>query len=123
MKKIFSNQSTRYALFVIAGLLLGWLFFHSSTKVEVVQSQSTEEKKSEVWTCSMHPQIRMDEPGKCPICGMDLFCSAQIRSEESDPMAIHLTEEAAQLANVLTSVVSRQKPLKEVRLYGKVRGR
>ena len=34
--------------------------------------------------------------------------------------AVHLTKEAAQLANVLTSVVTRQKPVKEVRLYGKV---
>jgi Cu(I)/Ag(I) efflux system membrane fusion protein len=33
---------------------------------------------------------------------------------------VHLTKEAAQLANVLTSVVTSQKPVKEVRLYGKV---
>jgi membrane fusion protein, copper/silver efflux system len=25
-----------------------------------------------VWTCAMHPQVRQDHPGKCPICGMDL---------------------------------------------------
>ena len=25
-----------------------------------------------VWTCSMHPQIRSDKPGACPICGMPL---------------------------------------------------
>ncbi len=24
------------------------------------------------WTCSMHPQIIRDEPGNCPICGMEL---------------------------------------------------
>ncbi|RME66637.1 MAG: hypothetical protein D6781_14795, partial [Verrucomicrobia bacterium] len=30
-------------------------------------------KKAEVWTCSMHPQIRQPGPGKCPICGMDLI--------------------------------------------------
>jgi Cu(I)/Ag(I) efflux system membrane fusion protein len=39
---------------------------------------------------------------------------------EIDPAAVLLTKEAAQLANVETSVVTRQKPLKEVRLYGKV---
>lgn len=27
----------------------------------------------EYWTCSMHPSVRMKEPGKCPICGMDLI--------------------------------------------------
>src|SRR6185369_14352290 len=25
-----------------------------------------------IWTCPMHPQIKMDKPGKCPICGMTL---------------------------------------------------
>ena len=25
-----------------------------------------------VWTCPMHPQIRQDKPGPCPICGMAL---------------------------------------------------
>jgi WD40 repeat protein/predicted Ser/Thr protein kinase len=27
---------------------------------------------SPLWTCSMHPQIKLAEPGKCPICAMDL---------------------------------------------------
>src|SRR5688572_20644883 len=25
-----------------------------------------------LWTCPMHPEIRRDEPGACPICGMAL---------------------------------------------------
>lgn len=29
-----------------------------------------------VYTCSMHPQIRQDEPGDCPICGMPLVHAA-----------------------------------------------
>jgi hypothetical protein len=24
------------------------------------------------WTCPMHPQVHMSEPGKCPTCHMDL---------------------------------------------------
>jgi Cu(I)/Ag(I) efflux system membrane fusion protein len=27
----------------------------------------------EEWTCSMHPEIIRDQPGACPICGMDLI--------------------------------------------------
>ena len=29
-------------------------------------------ESSIVWTCPMHPQVKQDEPGECPICGMDL---------------------------------------------------
>ena len=32
--------------------------------------QTTTEKK--LYTCSMHPQVVQDRPGKCPICGMTL---------------------------------------------------
>jgi Cu(I)/Ag(I) efflux system membrane fusion protein len=62
----------------------------------------------------------MDHPGKCPICGMELIPLVKSSTTSVDPSAIHLSKEAAQLANVLTSVVTKQKPVKEVRLYGKV---
>jgi Cu(I)/Ag(I) efflux system membrane fusion protein len=51
---------------------------------------------------------------------MDLIPLEQSGTSSIDPDAIHLTKEAAQLANVLTSVVTKQTPVKEVRLYGKV---
>ena len=35
------------------------------------------------WTCSMHPQIRLDKPGQCPICGMNLIPVSQL-SEVSE---------------------------------------
>lgn len=31
-------------------------------------------------TCSMHPEVRTDGPGKCPICGMDLVPMAGDRA-------------------------------------------
>ena len=105
---------------LITGFFLGWVFFHSSRKSEIEPSQITETAKSTIWTCSMHPQIRMTEPGKCPICGMDLIPTTQSNTATVDPDAIRLSKDAAQLANVLTTVVTKQKPVKEVRLYGKV---
>lgn len=120
MMKIFSKQYVRYSLFVVIGLFFGWLFFHSSTSSNDQQNHSAEEHKTEIWTCSMHPQIKMDKPGKCPICGMDLILLNQNSSAGMDPDAIYFTKEAAQLANVMTSVVSMQKPVKEIRLFGKV---
>ncbi|MDO9276377.1 MAG: efflux RND transporter periplasmic adaptor subunit [Lutibacter sp.] len=120
MKKIFSKQTIRYGLFVVIGLFFGWLFFHSSPTAEEDKNHSAEEQKTEIWTCSMHPQIRMDKPGKCPICGMDLILLNQNSSVGMDPDAIYFTKEAAQLANVMTSVVSKQQSNKEIRLFGKV---
>jgi Cu(I)/Ag(I) efflux system membrane fusion protein len=114
----------RHTLFLfislIAGIFLGWIFFHSAPAKEEKHEHTAENVKVAVWTCSMHPQIRMEVPGKCPICAMDLIPLNQNLLAGSDPAAIHLTKEATQLANVLTSVVSRQNPVKELRLYGKV---
>ena len=25
------------------------------------------------YTCSMHPEVKADKPGKCPKCGMELI--------------------------------------------------
>lgn len=120
MNKIFSNQYVRGGLFIAVGLFLGWLVFHAPGKQEEEHNHSAEKAKNEVWTCSMHPNIRMEEPGKCPICAMDLIPLSTMSSGGSDEMAIHFTKEAAQLANVQTSEVSSQNPEKELRLYGKV---
>lgn len=115
---ILKSKYLRYALVLIVGLFFGWLFFHSSTKTEA-KNEHAEHDKNTIWTCSMHPQIRKTEPGKCPLCNMDLIpLITNTTSIDSD--AIQLSQEALQLANVLTSVVGKQKPVKEIRLYGKV---
>lgn len=118
--KIFSNRWINYGLLLMLGIFLGWTFFHSSGKKDEIHNHQSEVSQGTIWTCSMHPQIRMEKAGKCPICGMDLIPLVQGRSSHVDPDAIHLTKEAAALANVLTTKVSRQNPVKEVRLYGKV---
>jgi Cu(I)/Ag(I) efflux system membrane fusion protein len=118
--KIFSNKYVNYCLILILGTFIGWLIFHPSQKKEEKHDSLTEVAQGTIWTCAMHPQIRMEQPGKCPICGMELIPLVKSITTSIDPSAIHLSKEAAQLANVLTSVVTKQKPVKEVRLYGKV---
>lgn len=46
------------------------LLGHRHRNGDVSEAGSTEEKQ--LWTCGMHPQVIMEEPGQCPICGMDL---------------------------------------------------
>jgi Cu(I)/Ag(I) efflux system membrane fusion protein len=120
MKKILKNQQIRYGLFGILGLLLGWLIFHTPSKMPDTVASGKVEKTAEIWTCAMHPQIRMHEHGKCPICAMELIPLKQNSQLGVDPETIHLTKDAAQLANVQTTVVSHKHSEKELRLYGKV---
>ena len=90
--KLFSNRYIRYGLVAIGGVFVGWLFFHTPKKVK--EGQQNMEQTARVQTTDSTGNI---EPG-----------------------AVRLTREAAELADVQTTVVTRGKPVKEVRLYGKV---
>lgn len=35
------------------------------------------------YTCSMHPQVRSDKPGQCPICGMPLIKKTEVAADSS----------------------------------------
>jgi len=117
---IFSNKYVDLSLILVFGFFIGWLVFHPAHNNKTKGEVNEEAPQTTIWTCSMHPQIRMDHAGKCPICGMDLIPLKQSGSATIDQDAVHLTPEAAQLANVQTSTVSKTVPVKEVRLYGKI---
>ena len=109
------------AITLIIGLLLGWLFFGGSENRTVDQHQHNGEIVNEtIWTCSMHPQIRQNEPGDCPICGMELIPLENNNNAELDPMAISMSRTAMQIANVGTELVGKTKAVKSLRLNGKV---
>ena len=111
--------------FLALGLFLGWLFFGGEPERPTTEGQTElahdhGEEDGTIWTCAMHPQIRMSEPGQCPICGMDLIPlregGAAVSINE-----IRMTEAAMQLANVQTTPVQRAEPIKEMYLPGKVK--
>ena len=62
---------------LLVGLVVGYQLssaVHQNRAPESAASHVGHEETAsgEIWTCSMHPQIRLPEPGQCPICGMDL---------------------------------------------------
>ncbi|WP_017732291.1 efflux RND transporter periplasmic adaptor subunit [Nafulsella turpanensis] len=113
--------------FLVAGLFLGWIFFGGSPEAEVAVGEGEvaeavhehEEGEAEVWTCAMHPQIRQDGPGQCPICGMDLIPVAS-GGETVGLDEIQMTEAAMSIADIQTVEVERTVPVKEIYLPGKV---
>lgn len=119
IKKLFRNKYITYGLLILVGLILGRILFNAPKAHEGHQHEHTEE--ATVWTCSMHPQIRQDKPGKCPLCAMDLIpLVSSGGSAEIDPEAIQLSEEAIALAGIQTSRVSRQQAEKALYLYGAI---
>ncbi|MHC4399007.1 MAG: efflux RND transporter periplasmic adaptor subunit [Planctomycetota bacterium] len=71
-----------------------------------------------MWTCSMHPEFELPDPGLCPICDMDLI---PMEGDSDDhPRRLTMSENAAALADVQTAPVRRQYVTKQVRMVGKV---
>ena len=120
MKNI--NKNTVYIALgtLVIGLLLGWAMFGGASQKEA-NEEKHEHSKNTIWTCSMHPQIRQNEPGQCPLCGMDLIPLSDEGNSEDNPMEIKMSPTAMQLANVQTSIITKRKPIKEVRMNGKIK--
>jgi len=57
-------KSITLKLFVLAALLI--------TPACSKSSNSTKPPDVDYYTCTMHPSVHAEAPGKCPICGMDL---------------------------------------------------
>ncbi|MCG2810236.1 MAG: efflux RND transporter periplasmic adaptor subunit [Candidatus Aminicenantes bacterium] len=83
-------------------------------------SEEQATNKVQIWTCSMHPQIKQPNPGKCPICGMDLIPVSDSGDSQVGKQELKLSENAMKLAGIQTAIVQRRYATTEVRLAGKV---
>ncbi|MCH7408292.1 efflux RND transporter periplasmic adaptor subunit [Belliella sp. DSM 111904] len=72
------------------------------------------------YTCSMHPQIRQNEPGQCPLCGMALTPVSNKKGGESSPFVLEMTPEAVALSNVQTVRVKSGAGTGQLSLTGKI---
>ncbi|MHC4550967.1 MAG: efflux RND transporter periplasmic adaptor subunit [Planctomycetota bacterium] len=73
------------------------------------------------YTCSMHPQIKLQDPNaRCPICGMELIPVTEESGDDGAPRRLSMSEAAKALAEVETAPVERRFVIKEVPLVGKI---
>ena len=99
-----------YILILISGLVLGYLFFGTGDvksvkqETEVAEEHERKGETSQIWTCSMHPQIMQPEPGDCPICGMELI-PADASSDGLGADEFQMSNNAMALANIQTITV------------------
>jgi Cu(I)/Ag(I) efflux system membrane fusion protein len=124
MKTFFQTlwQKTwlRNALLLATGLFLGWLLFGGNESPPPAEDMHDHVAEAgTIWTCAMHPQIQRDQPGSCPICGMDLT-----PLETADVVLLvnqlQMKPGAIKLAEIQTTLVTQAQPSKLLRLSGKI---
>ena len=92
---------------ILAGFSIGWLSKPSDDHtITASENQTIKPSENQIWTCSMHPQIRQNEPGKCPICEMDLI--PLVANTSNDPLVLQMTEAAIKLAQIETTTIGAQ---------------
>jgi len=69
------------------------------------------------YTCSMHPSVKRQEPGTCPICSMDL---TPVTRQEVETGVILVDAQRRQLIGVRTALVQTRSVNVEVRAVGRV---
>ncbi|KAA3616782.1 MAG: efflux RND transporter periplasmic adaptor subunit [Calditrichaeota bacterium] len=62
-------------LLIFSSLFIPLIFIscgsdESEQKAETANMETADE--NQLWTCGMHPEVILDEPGQCPKCGMNL---------------------------------------------------
>ena len=121
---------TRFAIPFVVGLAVGLLLWavlgekhpsrEETTDFSPVRELTREAGESTLWTCSMHPQIRLPNSGKCPICFMDLIPVFSDTTAGAGPRQFVMSESAMKLAEIETVPVERKYVTKTIRMVGKV---
>ncbi len=96
-----------YLIVLALGLAIGAIIWSGDSDQATLDLHDHDHEEGTIWTCSMHPQIRQNEPGKCPLCGMDLTPAAAEGASGGDPYAFEMTSNAIRLAGIQTVEVKR----------------
>ncbi len=122
--------NNRFVIVCVALLVLGFVFGRgcalegsdeSGTESASSTKDGVEEKPEEpvIWTCSMHPTVRVPDPVPCPICFMDLI-KAPSGGVDLGPNRLQMTEAAAALAEIETYPVEYRNVSRPVHMVGEV---
>ncbi len=120
-----NRNSFIYLGILVVGVFLGWILFGNSGAPGNGTGQedhvAEDHLAGAIYTCAMHPQIRMDKPGSCPLCGMELIPIVEEEDDSADgDYTVKLTNAAMKIAEVSTSVIEKKAAYKEVYLPGKI---
>lgn len=66
---IFKSKKTRFLSLLV---LLSVFAVSCSNEKSTSETHQHKDADGQLYTCGMHPEVILDEPGQCPKCGMDL---------------------------------------------------
>jgi Cu(I)/Ag(I) efflux system membrane fusion protein len=101
---------------------------NKSVESKIVSVDLHTHVEEDFWTCPMHPQVRKEEAGKCPICGMDLVKTQTLQrsqfettSESPEKHApFSLTSQRIQMIGVALGSVEKKPVFKSILAPGRV---
>src|SRR6266576_4679322 len=64
-------------------------------------SKSIKPPDVDYYTCTMHPSVHAQAPGKCPICGMDLVPVMKKETESSPPQGGENTQAMSEMPGMM----------------------
>ena len=110
IKSLLGGRSRRVIILVVAAFLAGYFLKSVSQQASTGTGpkQAGRQAVTQKWTCSMHPEIIRDKPGKCPKCGMDLIPLMVESAAGLGPRQLVISEDAAKLMEIQTSIVERK---------------
>ncbi len=111
------SASVGWLVVCVLAFALGVVLGRSLVPSPTAPTEPAAENGAQVWTCSMHPQLREESPGTCPICGMDLTLA---ESETAEGGELVLSENAQRVASIEVEVVARRLLEREVRTVGRI---
>jgi Cu(I)/Ag(I) efflux system membrane fusion protein len=118
------NMKMSIVIAVGIGLIAGLVIGRGCAPRQIRSGDETggvqAEAKVEIWTCSMHPQIKLPKAGQCPICFMDLIPLDTGDDDEGGLRELSVSENAAKLMEIETVPVERRFVTADVRMVGKV---
>jgi Cu(I)/Ag(I) efflux system membrane fusion protein len=97
-----SNRIRERHVFCLLLIACCSLAFFSCKEKKTQQTASA--KKDVYYTCSMHPQVKENHPGDCPICGMKLIAVPKTSMNASQ--GVHLNEKQIQIGNIQVDTVT-----------------
>lgn len=122
-----TNSGRRYfSVFVLAilvfcvGFWVRGLFIVQQPENQADTPPADTSEQSRIWTCSMHPQIRANKPGLCPICGMALIPVTASAGTDEHPRRFVTNKASYALMKIQTAPVERRFVTATIRMVGKI---